>query len=323
MTTATKRQIAVFTATTTIAFALIAWRAELRFIPLDPGADSFYYARMAVGYPDHLILSPFQQRILIPLLIHALPFPVPWGFAVVNSAMLGVTFTAMYRLLTRWFTARVVWFGLAVLATCGLVTGIIGNPYYVDVAVLAAAAVVFVCLEEDRWTPLLLVVPLAVASHELSLVLLIPIAITGWRQKKIPDAVVLGVLGVGMWWVMHRSGWIIPKNTRPNLFTAGYREEMVRFNAMRNGTVMGAVWVHVMASYGVAWLLAPLGVKGASRVLKDGLWMLPACAVLCLTGSDWSRMFLPAMPVVIGLACAAMSPAGKQTAEPAHQEMMQ
>jgi hypothetical protein len=204
---------------------------------------------------------------------------------------------------------------MAMLAVSGLVYNVLVTPFLVDGVVLLAAAIVFMCLVEDRWTPLLLVMPLAVAGHELSLVLLIPIAITAWRRKKLPDAAVVGVLGVGMWWVLHRSGWVVPVNDRSNLFDAAHREEMIHWNAMNNGTVLGAVWVHLLGSYGIAWLLAPAGWKRGGRVLKDGVWMLPACAVLCLNGSDWGRMFLPAMPVVIGLACAVVGSGDRDAVE--------
>lgn len=310
-----RRVLLVFAGSTLAAFTLTVALAELRFIPLQVG-DAYFYARMGVGYPADQIAAPFGQRILVPMLVAGLPFRVPWGFAVVSSVMLGGTFTAMHRLLTGLFTRRVAWIGLAMLAVSGLVYNVLVTPLLVDGVVLLAAAIVFVCLVEDRWTPLLLVMPLAVAGHELSLVLLVPIAITAWRRKKLPDAAVAGVLAVGMWWVLHRSGWVVPVNDRSNLLDAEHREEMVHWNAAKYGTTVGAVWAHVLGSYGVAWLLMPAGWKNGNRVLKDGVWMLPACAVLCLTGSDWGRMFLPVMPVVIGLACAAVAGASPDEAEP-------
>lgn len=296
----------MFGIATAVAFALIVARAELRFIPLDPGHDSYHYARMAHGFPDHHIWAPFRNRPLVPLIVALLPLPVTWGFATATSVLLGAATAGVHRFLTRWFTGRVVWFGVALFATAGVVTELVRMPFLVDAAVLAIAAWVFVWLAEDRWLPILVVMPLAVAAHDLTLALLVPIGLTAWRRNRVPDAAVTGVLAVGVWWVLHRTGWLITVNDRGNMLDAGWREEMVRWNAAKFGSVPGAVWAHLLASFGVAWVFAAAGIRRAPRLVRDGAWMLPLLLALTMTASNWGRLFLPAAPVIVAMACAAL-----------------
>ena len=243
--------------------ALIAVRAELRFIPLD-GNDGYFYARMAHGYPGDTILPPFRSRIFTPMLVSALPFPVPVGFAFVTAVATGATVAVMDRLLRRWFPVRVVWLGLALLVVAPNLVNI-ADPYRVDAALAAFCAAIMLALATKRWVWILLLMPLAVVNHELVAVMLIPIGITAWRERRVPDAVLVAALSIAAWWVMHLTGWVVLENDRGNLLDADYREEMIRWNAYKYRTVPGAVWAHFIASIGILGLLAPFGWRRARR----------------------------------------------------------
>ena len=297
------RTTALFASVAAFAFALIAWRAELRFIPLARD-DGFFYSRMAHGDPDRLVLAPFRNRIFTPMLVSALPLPVPWGFALVTAVAAGATVAVMDRLLRLWFSMRVVWFGLALVVVSPLFLNAV-DPVRVDTPLLAFSAAILYALATNRWTWLFALVPLATVNHELVLVLLIPIALTAWRQQRIRDAALVGGLSIVAWWVMHRSGWLVAENDRKNLFDAAYREEMVQWNAKKYGTVMGALWSHGVASIGILGLLAPFGWRRAPQLVKDATWVLIPCTIGIFTASDWGRLFTPALPVLVALSCVA------------------
>ena len=300
------RSAVLFATVTAFAFAMVAWRAELRVPGLEPGVDGFHYSAMAHGLPEERILAPFRSRIFTPGLVAVLPFEVTWGFAVVTAAATGAAVAIMDRLLRLWFSVRIVWFGLALLAVSPLLFNP-ADPFRVDTPLVAFSAAIMLALATKRWLWVVALMPLAVVNHELALVLLIPILIVAWREDRVPGAVVTAGLSIAAYWVMHRSGWIVLENDRGNILHADYREEMVRWNAQKYGTVMGAVWAHFVGSIGILGLLAPFGWRHAPQVVKDTTWILVPCTVGILTASDWGRLFLPALPVLVVLSCVTAS----------------
>lgn len=310
------RRFAVISgAVSIVVFLLVASRAELRFLPSERGLDSWHYTRMAEGFPKDWVDPPFRNRLFIPTVVQVLPLPTQWGFAVVTSLLLGVSFAGIDQLLRRWFTPRMALVGLALLASVGSLTNLVEQPFYVDAAVLAAAVFVLLCLERGWWLALVVLMPVAVASHDLTLLLLVPIGLTAWRAKKLPDAAVIGVVSIGTWWFLHRSGILVPTNTRANMLDASYRSAMIDWNLQKYRTFPGAVWAHLVFGVGVLGLLAPFGVKRGPQVARDSLWMLPICCVLCLTASDWGRLLLPVLPALTVLACATIAAASSGRAE--------
>lgn len=301
-----KRPTALF-AGAVLGHLLLTWgRAEA----VTTG-DGMAYSLMADG-AWHLVASPFAHRVLTPFLASTLPIPDLWAFALVAAMFTGIAFVALDRFLRAMFPDRIVLLGLAVLAMSGPLALVLEVPSYIDAGTLAAACVVFVGLQEKRWMLVLAAVALGVANHEMALLLLVPTGITAWRERKLADGVVVGVVGVGVWWFLHRSGLVVDPNEAPNLLDAEWRAEVLAVNVDEFNSVLGAIWWHARESYGVAWLLAPLGWLGARRLVRDGAWMLPLCVVACLGASNWGRMFTPAAPVIIALACAAVSGRGAQ-----------
>lgn len=295
----------VLISSSVLMLGMIVLCADLRQVP-QPGSDDWHYAHMALGYPDESILSPFRHRVLVPWVAAALPLPVPWGFATVSAGLLGVAFAALWRFVSALSSERTACFGLALLFVSGFVTRVVMSPFVVDAVVLAATTLVFMFLHERRWFLLILAMPVAIAGHELSLLLLIPIMLTAWRERQLPPASVASLLAVVMWWILHKSAWLVAPNNGPNLLDPDFRSEMIRWNAMTHGSIARSIWFHLVTSFGVGWFLAPFGLKRTNQLLRDGLWILPFAAVLCFTASDWGRMFQIATPVIIGLACISI-----------------
>lgn len=300
-----KRTTGIFGGTALGSLAVMAVLADLN----PPGGaslgDGRYYTAMAEG-SWHTMVSPFAHRILSPLLASSLPVPTQWGFAIVAALFTGIAFAAMDRFLAGMFPNRIVLLGLALLATCGSLRQVLEVPAYTDAGTLAAAAVVFVGLREKRWLLVLIALPLGVANHEMALLLLVPVLIQAWRQKAWADGAVVAILSVGMWWVLHRSGLFMFANDAPNLLDAAWRQSVITTNTDIYGSISGGIWWHAMNSYGVAWFLALFGVRRVTQVARDGLWMLPLCAVAAMGATNWGRMFTPLAPALIAAACAAV-----------------
>lgn len=296
------RTLAVFAVAALASFAVMLVAADLS----RTAGDGNYYTMMADG--GWLTTpSPFSNRILSPMIAALLPLPAQWAFAVVAAVWTGVAFAALDRLLGSMFPSRTVWLGLALLATCGPLRQVLEVPAYIDAGTLATSCVVFVGLRERRWLLVVVALAFGVANHEMALLLVVPIGLTAWRERKLADGMLAAVVAGAAWWFLHRSGLVIDINNAPNLTDPVWRAEVVGVNVDQYHSVAGAVWWHAMTGWGVALILAPLGWRRAPQLARDGVWILPLCAVACLGATNWGRMFTPAAPVLIVLACAAVS----------------
>ena len=76
---------------------------------------------------------------------------------------------------------------------------------------------------------------------------------------------------------------------------------MIRWNAAKYGSVAGALWSHFTQYIGILGLLAPFGWRRSPQLIRDATRYLVPCCLAALTASDWGRLFIPALPVLVAL----------------------
>jgi hypothetical protein len=265
-----------------------------------PIGDDRIYELMA-QHPGQAHTFPFAFRILVPDLVHVLPFSHTVSFTLLAWLCSGGAAGVLYVLLRR--------FDIPVWLAGSLALGFAISPYLLIVSlrqgrnsdamtilVMMAGTLAIVDRRPRAFAAILLVG----AFVRESTLFLIPFAYAVWAQRPIDrtalrDTLLSGAPAVIAYVVLRLALPTVGENQ-----VVGYGESFVdgRMTVLRTALEGPGVELRRMfLAFGPLWLALPLAFRGL-RFARAGLVLLGLCVVAMLFALDWGRVIFLAAPVV-------------------------
>lgn len=259
--------------------------------------DEPFYERMAT-HPGGPHTFPYAFRIVVPWLVHALPFSHVASFTLVALLATAAAGGALYALLEE--------FEIEPRLAIGLVIGFVLSPTLLVVlprhgrSVDPAAILVMVlgCLFIVRRQRLALAVTIliGVGVKESSL-FLIPLAYAVWARRLIDRDALRDVALVA---AAPIAGYVALRasiDAVGNAYTPGFRGSFlhVRLDVIRQA-LSGVELRRLAYTYGPLWLVAPFALRSLSFA-RRGLVLVALCVISMTFSFDLSRIIFLAAPV--------------------------
>ena len=264
-----------------------------------PRGDDLIYERMAQD-PFATHTFPFAYRVLVPTIVHVLPFGHTFSFSLLAWLATGIAAGFLYVLVQRVGAPPPLALGLALCLALSppLLIVSLRQGRNVDAATVAVmvAAVLFMIDERPR----ALAVTLAIgALTRESAMFLIPLAYAIWAERLI-DAealrrvAIVSAPAIAIYLALRLA---IPTVGREQV--AGYGGSLLggRFDVLRDGLDQIATELRRMFTvYGPLWFIAPLALRNM-RLAQRGLVLVALCVVSMTFALDWGRIILLAAPI--------------------------
>ena len=264
-----------------------------------PRGDDLIYERMAQD-PFATHTFPFAYRVLVPTIVHVLPFGHTFSFSLLAWLATGIAAGFLYVLVQRVGAPPGLALGLALCLALSppLLIVSLRQGRNVDAATVAVmiAAVLFMIDERPR----ALAVTLAIgALTRESAMFLIPLAYAIWAERLIDvDALrrvaIVSAPAIAIYLAL-RLG--IPTVGREQV--AGYGGSLLggRFDVLHDGLNQIATELRRMFTvYGPLWFIAPFALRNM-RLAQRGLVLVALCLVSMTFALDWGRIILLAAPI--------------------------
>jgi hypothetical protein len=278
--------------------AIIILDALVRDEP-SPRGDDLIYERMAQD-PFATHTFPFAYRILVPTIVHVLPFSHTFSFSLLAWLATGIAAGFLYVLVQRVGAPPPLALGLALCLALSppLLIVSLRQGRNVDAATVAVmiAAVLFIIDERPR----ALAVTLAIgALTRESAMFLIPLAYAIWAERLIDvDAfkrvAIVSAPAIAIYVALRL---FIPTVGRE--LVVGYGGSLLggRFDVLHDGLNQIATELRRMFTvYGPLWFIAPLALRDM-RLAQRGLVLVALCVVSMTFALDWGRIILLAAPI--------------------------
>jgi hypothetical protein len=277
--------------------AIIVLDALVRDEPT-PRNDDLIYERMAQD-PFATHTFPFAYRVLVPTLVHVLPFGHTFSFSLLAWLATAIAAGFLYVLLGRVGAPPPLAVGLSLCLALSppLLIVSLRQGRNVDAATVAVmmAAVLFMV---DR-RPRALAVALAIgALTRESAMFLIPLAYAIWAERLFDPAAfklvaVVAAPAVAIYLALRLA---LPTVGREQV--AGYGSLLGgRVDVLRDGLNELATQLRRMFTvYGPLWFIAPLALRDM-RLAQRGLVLVALCVVSMTFALDWGRIILLAAPI--------------------------
>ncbi|MCW3040143.1 MAG: hypothetical protein JWM31_2048, partial [Solirubrobacterales bacterium] len=266
-----------------------------------PRGDDRIYELMA-QHPGATHTFPFAYRVLVPTIVHVLPFGHTFSFSLLAWLCTGGAGAATYVLLRRFAVGDGLATALAlVLATSpGLLIVSLRDGRNTDAATVFLMTLAVLLMVDRRPRALAAVLLLAALTRE-SAMFLVPLTYAVWAARPLDadaarrTALVCAPAVVA--YVALRLG--IPTVGREQVL--GYGDGLLRgrVNNLRRGLDDGVTEARrVLVAFGPLWLVAPLALRDTPFV-RRGLVLVACCLASMTFALDWGRMILLAAPVVL------------------------
>jgi hypothetical protein len=280
------------------AFAAIVLLDALVRDEPTPRGDDLIYEKMARD-PGATHTFPFAYRVLVPTLVHLLPFGHTFSFSLLAWLATAIAAGFMYVLLGRVGAPSALAAGLALCLALSppLLIVSLRQGRNVDAATVAVmvAAVLFMV---DR-RPRALAVTLAIgALTRESAMFLIPLAYALWAERLWDVQTAKRVL------VVAAPAIVIYVALRLALPTVG-RDQVAGYGSLLGGRVdvlrsgfgeLGVQLRRMFTVYGPLWFVAPLALR-TMPFARRGLVLVALCVASMTFALDWGRIILLAAPV--------------------------
>lgn len=292
-----RRGLAVFALCTLVIVALDALVVD----EATPRGDDRIYELMAQD-PGATHTFPFAYRVLVPTLVHVLPFGHTFSFSLLAWLCTGGAGAVAYVLLRRFDVSGglATAIAIALVSSPGLLIVSLRDGRNTDAATVLLMLLA-VLLMVDRRPRALAATLLAAALTRESAMFLVPLTYAIWATRPFDAAAarrtaVVCAPAVAAY-IALRVG--IPTVGREQVL--GYGDGLIegRINNLRRGlddwTTEGR---RIGIAFGALWFVAPFALRDTPFV-RRGL-VLAACCVASMTFAlDWGRIVLLAAPVVL------------------------
>jgi hypothetical protein len=263
--------------------------------------DEPFYERMAAdpGAPHNF---PYAYRILVPWVVHVLPFSHGVSFNLISWLAIAASGGVLYALLGEFevgsYLAAALSVGFVLSPT--LLVVLLRNGRSIDPA--SILVMVLGCLFIVRRQKLALAVTIlvGVGVRESSL-FLIPLAYAVWAQRPVDgaalrDVAVIAAIPLLAYVVLRTSIDAVGRQYIPG-YTGPFLQ--ARIDVIRQGLSAGSLPVELRRlayTYGPIWLAAPFALRNVPFA-RRGLVLVLLCVVSMTFAFDWGRIIFLAAPV--------------------------
>jgi hypothetical protein len=277
--------------------ALLVVDALVRDAPT-PRGDELIYERMAQDpFAPHTY--PFAYRVLVPTLVHVLPFGHTFSYSVLAWLACALAAGFLYVLLIRVGAPVPLAVGLALCLALSPPMLIVSlrqgrNVDAASVAVMVAAVVFMV---DNRPKALAVTLALGALTRESSM-FLIPLAYALWAERLVDVRALRRVA------VVAAPAVAIYVALRLAVPTVG-REQVIGYGSLLEGRIdvlragfdaIGLELRRMFIVYGPLWFFAPLALRNM-RLAQRGLVLVALCLVAMTFALDWGRVIMLAAPI--------------------------
>jgi hypothetical protein len=263
--------------------------------------DERFYTRMA-AHPGGPHNFPYAFRIVVPWLVHLLPFSHVASFTGLALVAIAVSGGAMYALLMQFRTPGPIAVGLAVsfaLAPTLLVV-LLRHGRSVDAAVLLVLTLGSLFIVRRQKLALALTLIVGAGVHE-SCLFLIPFAYAIWARRPVDwaaarDTTLIGVLPIVIYLILRSSITAVGIQYIPG-YSGPFLKE--RWDIIRQGLSSGEFQQQVRRvalAYGPIWVIAPFAL-GSCAFARRGLVLVVLCLGSMTFAFGWGRIMFFAAPV--------------------------
>jgi hypothetical protein len=266
------------------------------------GGDEPFYERMATD-PDGPHNFPYAYRIVVPWVVHVLPFSHVVSFTLLAWLGIAGSAAALYALMREFEVghrlAATLAIGFALSPT--LLVVLLRHGRSIDPA--SILVMTLGCLVIVRRQKLALAATLLVGvGIRESTLFLIPLAYAVWARRAVDrdalrDVALVSALPVAAYIVLRASidavgRQYIPGYTGPFLKA---RVDVVR--TALSGHTLAIELRRLAYTYGPLWLAAPFALRNL-QFARQGLVLVALCCVSMTFAFDWGRIVFLAAPVV-------------------------
>lgn len=268
--------------------------------------DEPFYVAMA-RHPSGPHNFPYAYRVLVPWLVHVLPFSEVVSFTLIGLICVGAASGALFALLRhfeiddRLATGLVVGFALSPV----LWVVIIRHFRSIDPASVLVMVLGTLFIVRRQRLALLITLTLGTAVRESTL-FLIPLAYAVWAQRPVDrdalrDLAATCVLPAIVYVVLRTQIDAVGKQ-----YIAGYSGPFfaARIDLIKHAQ-FGVELRRLAYTYGPVWLIAPFALRGM-RFAREGLVLVLLCAASMTYAYDWGRIIFLAAPVFYVAAAYAL-----------------
>ncbi len=276
---------------------LLLMDAYVRDSPF-PKNDELIYERMAEA-PFEAHTFPFAYRVLVPTLVHLLPFDHGFSFSALawlaTAACGGLVYVLVLRFGgSKWLAAAL---GICLALSPTLLVASLREGRNVDpesVLVMLAGALAIV----ERRAVVFGAIALAGAMVRESTLFLVPLAYAVWTERPWDPVVLRRVLATSAPAIL---AYAALRLAVPSL----YREQVIGYDSALGGRVDVVKTTlkqpftaarRVFLAYGPLWGVAPFALRDLPFA-RRGLVLVAGCLVSMTFALDWGRIILLAAPI--------------------------
>jgi hypothetical protein len=277
--------------------AIVVVDALVRDEPTPRGDDLIYEKMAQDPFATHTF--PFAYRILVPTLVHVLPFGHTFSFSLLAWVATAIAAGFMCLLLQRVGAPARLAIGLALCLAVSppLLIVSLRRGRNVDAATVAVMVAAVLFMVEER--PRALAVTLAIgALTRESAIFLVPLAYAIWTPRlwdvqTAKRVALVAAPAIGIYVALRLA---LPTVGREQV--AGYGSLLGgRVDVLRSGLdEIGVQLRRMFTVYGPLWFFAPLALRNM-RLAQRGLVLVALCVVSMTFALDWGRIILLAAPI--------------------------
>lgn len=266
-----------------------------------PRGDDRIYELMAQD-PGATHTFPFAYRVLVPGLVHLLPFGHTLSFSLLAWLCTGAAGAVGYLLLRRFAVRDGLAAALAlVLATSpGLLIVSLRDGRNTDAATVLLMLLAVLLMVDRRPRALALTLLLAALTRE-SAMFLVPLTYAVWATRPVDRDALRQTAAVCAPAIVAYLALRLAIPTVGREQVLGYGEGLIegRLDNLRRGLEDWTTQARRMfVAFGPLWLVAPLALRDTPFV-RRGLVLVACCVGAMTFALDWGRMILLAAPVVL------------------------
>ncbi|MHB8659694.1 MAG: hypothetical protein ACYC91_17450 [Solirubrobacteraceae bacterium] len=279
--------------------------------------DEPFYDRMA-AHPSGPHNFPYAYRIVVPWMVHALPFSHDVSFTLIAVLAIAASAAALFELLGEFSIADRLATALAIgfaLSPTLLVT-LVRHGRSVDPASILVMTLGCLFIVRRQLVALAATILAGVAVREAS-IFLIPLAYAVWAETPIDrralrDTIAVAALPVAAYLWLRTSIDAIGRQYF-QAYTGSLLGERIDF--LRTQASSGALPVELRRlayTYGPVWLAAPPALRSL-RFARRGLVLVLLCLVSMTFATDWGRIIFLSAPVLFAAAAYVVAPRRRLT----------
>lgn len=286
-----------------VALASIVLLAVLDALVRDeptPRGDDLIYERMADA-PFGAHTFPFAFRVLVPTIVHVLPFDHTFSFSLLGLLATGASAAFCYLLLRNFDVP--IWLACALSLCLAISPPLLltalrqGRNVDPESVLVMFAGTYYIALR--RPVALGVVLVLGCLTRESAL-FLVPFAYAAWTERLFDGAALrrVAVMALPAIAVYTALRWSVPTVGREQV--PGYGAGLIqgRIDVVRSALNDGATQVRrLFTIFGPLWFALPVAIRDV-RFVRRGLVLVACCVVSMGFALDWGRIALLFAPVV-------------------------